>query len=189
MFFVAAGVAFVLTWMFGYKDPKEDAVQKPGTKKEEVIPAVETEKGCVYAPAEGIVIPHTEIKDATFAAGMLGNGVGIIPSKGEIVAPFNGEINLFFDTKHAIGLVNEDGVELLIHVGINTVELNGKYFKALKKSGDKVKVGEKLLEFDMEAIKAAGYDLTTAVLASESAHVEVLKHGEVKELDKMMIVS
>lgn len=168
MFLVAAGVAFVLTWMFGYR---------------------ETEAGCVYAPVEGTAVPHTEIKDATFASGVLGKGVGILPAKGEVVAPFDGEITLFFDTKHAIGLTSSDGVELLIHVGINTVELKGEYFKALKASGDKVKAGDRLLEFDMEAIKAAGYDLTTAVLVSAPEHVKVLKTGGVKKLDKIMSAS
>lgn len=188
MFFIAAGVAFVLTWLFGYSDSKEEAPKNSVSGDVETVPVIETEKGCIYAPAEGVAVPHTEIKDATFAAGTLGAGVGIIPAKGEIVAPFDGEISLFFDTKHAIGLVSEDGIELLIHVGVNTVELNGKYFKALKASGDKVKAGEKLLEFDLEAIKAAGYDPMTAVLVGEPAHVEVLKTGEVKELDKIMSV-
>ena len=106
-----------------------------------------------------------------------------------MVAPFSGEISMVFDTKHAIGLLSEDGVELLIHVGVNTVELNGKHFRALKKSGDQVKAGEKLLEFDMKAIKAAGYDLTTAVLVSEPEQVEVVKTGKVKELDKILKTS
>ena len=72
-------------------------------------PSIETELGCIYAPVEGTAIPHTEIKDATFAAGVVGEGVGIIPTKGEVVAPFDGQISMFFDTKHAIGLVSDDG--------------------------------------------------------------------------------
>lgn len=96
---------------------------------------------------------------------------------------------MVFDTKHAIGLLSNDGVELLIHVGVNTVELNGKHFQAFRESGDKVKAGEKLLEFDMKAIKEAGYDLTTAVLVSEPEQVEVVKTGEVKQLDKILTTS
>lgn len=188
MMVIAVGVAFVLTWMFGYKDPAEET-KKADAPKAEAAPAVKTEAGCVYAPVEGIVIPHTEINDATFASGALGAGVGIVPAKGEVVAPFDGEIAMFFDTKHAIGLLSNDGVEILIHVGINTVELNGKHFRALKESGDKVKAGEKLLEFDMDAIKAAGYDLTTAVLVSAPENVEVVKTGAVKELDKILKTS
>lgn len=187
MMVVSVGVAFALTWMFGYKDPVEE--KKETAPKAEAAPAVETEAGCVYAPLEGTVIPHTEIKDETFASGALGAGVGIVPAKGEVVAPFDGEIAMFFDTKHAIGLQSNDGVEILIHVGINTVELNGKHFRALKESGDKVKAGDKLLEFDMNAIKAAGYDVTTAVLVSAPENVEVVKTGNVKALEKILTVS
>lgn len=183
MFLISAGVAFALTWVLGYKDAP--AEKKEATGKE-ASPAVETEAGCVYAPVEGTVIPYSEIPDATFASGALGKGVGIVPVKGEVVAPFDGEISMFFDTRHAIGLMSRDGIEILIHVGINTVELNGEHFKALKESGDKVRAGEKLLEFDMAAIRAAGYDLTTAVLISEPEQVEIVKTGETKALDKIL---
>lgn len=188
MFVIAAGVAFALTWTLGYKDEEKDT-KKADAADAQKRPAIETEAGCVYAPVEGTAIPHTEIPDATFASGALGTGVGIVPAKGEVVAPFDGEISMFFDTKHAIGLLSDDGTEILIHVGINTVELNGAHFQALKESGDKVKAGDRLLTFDMDAIKKAGYDLTTAVLVSAPEHVEVVKTGEVKALDKILTVS
>lgn len=184
MFLIAAGVAFALTWMFGYKDPEETS--KTAAPKSQERPQIQTEAGCIYAPVEGTVIPYTEIADATFASGALGTGVGILPTKGEVVAPFDGEISMFFDTKHAIGLLSNDGVEILIHVGINTVELNGAHFQALKESGDKVKAGDKLLEFDMDAIKKAGYDLTTAVLVSNPEETNILTTGPVKLLDKIL---
>ncbi len=185
MFLISAGVAFALTWVLGYKDAP---AEKKGASEQEASPAVETEAGCVYAPVEGTVIPYNEIPDATFASGALGKGFAIVPVKGEVVAPFDGEISMFFDTRHAIGLMSQDGIEILIHVGINTVELNGAHFKALKESGDKVRAGEKLLEFDMAAIRAAGYDLTTAVLVSEPEQVEIVKTGEAKALDKILTV-
>ena len=185
MFLISAGVAFALTWVLGYKDAPTEKKEEAG---KEASPAMETEAGCVYAPVEGMVIPYSEIPDATFASGALGKGVGIVPVKGEVVAPFDGEISMFFDTRHAIGLMSRDGIEILIHVGINTVELNGEHFKALKESGDKVRAGEKLLEFDMAAIRAAGYDLTTAVLISEPEQVEIVKTGETKALDKILTV-
>ncbi len=185
MFLISAGVAFALTWVLGYKDAQTEKKEEAG---KEASPAMETEAGCVYAPVEGTVIPYSEIPDATFASGALGKGVGIVPVKGEVVAPFDGEISMFFDTRHAIGLMSRDGIEILIHVGINTVELNGEHFKALKESGDKVRAGEKLLEFDMAAIRAAGYDLTTAVLISEPEQVEIVKTGETKALDKILTV-
>ncbi len=204
MFLIAAGVAFVLTWMFGYKDPAEDGT---GTDSQKTNPAAKTETSdkdgqtvglaqaekaeasAVYAPMEGTVIRQADIKDETFASGMLGAGVGILPAKGEVVAPFDGKIAMFFDTKHAIGLVSDNGAEVLIHVGINTVELNGKHFRQLKEAGDVVKAGDRLLEFDMKAIEAEGYDITTAVLVSAPRQVEVVRTGPVKELDQILNIS
>ena len=188
MFVISAAVAFVLTWMFGYKDPEGASAGKKAGEKAEAPARIETAPNAVYAPVAGTLMPHTEIADATFASGALGAGVGIVPAKGLVTAPFDGEIAMFFDTKHAIGLVSESGTELLIHVGINTVELQGKYFHALKESGDKVKAGDPLLEFDMDAIRAAGYDLTTAVLVSLPEQVEIAASGEVEMLDKILTV-
>ena len=195
MFLISAGVAFVLTWMFGYKDPedteKKEEVksEQSGTAETEKLEEVSVKEGIVYAPVEGTVIPYTEIADPTFASGALGQGVGIRPAKGEVVAPFDGTVSMFFDTKHAIGLESQTGVEALIHVGINTVELSGTHFHALKEAGSTVKRGERLLEFDIDAIQAEGYDLTTAVLVSAPGHVEILKTGEVKELEAVLKAS
>lgn len=172
MFLISAAVAFVLTWLFGYKDPEELKAAK--------------KKGIVYAPVEGTAIPYTEIADPTFASGALGQGIGIVPAKGEVTAPFDGTISMFFDTRHAIGLESDTGVEVLIHVGINTVELGGKHFHALKEAGTHVKKGDRLLEFDMDAIREAGYDLTTAVLVSAPEHVEILKTGPVEEQEAVL---
>lgn len=181
MFLISAGVAFVLTWLFGYHDPEEKQVEKVETR--EAAPCM------VYAPVEGTVIPLEEIPDETFASGLLGKGVGILPDKGEVVAPFDGEIVTFFDTKHAIGLKSLDGQELLIHVGINTVELGGEFFKEFKKTGDMVKKGEVLLKFDAKEILAKGYDITTAVLANNAENVTVLKTGTVREKEELMQIS
>jgi len=186
---IAIASAFAATMflekVLGQKEKEKERKPAPEIENKPVM-RIQTEAGCIYAPVEGIAIPHTEIKDATFAAGVVGEGAGIIPAKGEVVAPFDGQISMFFDTKHAIGLVSDEGVEILIHVGVNTVELNGKHFTPLKQSGDKVKAGDRLLEFDMEAIKAAGYDLTTAVLVPAPNHVKLVKTGEVKLLDKIL---
>ncbi|HIY20226.1 MAG TPA: sucrose-specific PTS transporter subunit IIBC, partial [Candidatus Blautia avistercoris] len=167
MMVVSVGAAFVLTWLFGFKDEKKEA------KKEEVVeevtvqdPAFQAEKNTVYSPLKGNVIPLEEVKDETFAAGILGQGVGIEPSEGKVVSPVKGKIETLFDTKHAVGITSEDGVELLIHVGLNTVELGGKYYTAHVAEGDSVEAGQVLLTFDMEQIKAAGYDVTTPVLVT-----------------------
>ena len=184
---IAIASAFAATMFLGKVLGQKEKERKPAPEIEnKPVMRIQIEPGCIYAPVEGIAIPHTEIKDATFAAGVVGEGVGIIPTKGEVVAPFDGQISMFFDTKHAIGLISDEGVEILIHVGVNTVELNGKHFTPLKQSGDKVKAGDRLLEFDMEAIKAAGYDLTTAVLVPAPNHVKLVKTGEVKLLDKIL---
>ncbi len=190
----AFAATMMLGTMMGKKEAKEANVkdrEKAGSGPEkapgaQALPSIQTEPGYIYAPVEGKAVPHTEIPDATFASGMVGEGVGILPSKGEVVAPFNGQISAIFDTKHAIGLLSDDGVELLIHVGINTVELNGAHFTALKASGDKIRAGEKLLQFDMAAIAAAGYDLTTAVLVAAPKKAQVLKTGDVAALEKII---
>lgn len=136
----------------------------------------------VACPVEGRVIPLMEIPDTTFAYGMLGPGVGIIPKRGIAVAPFDGEVSALFDTKHAIGLTSDDGgVEVLIHIGINTVELKGEYITALVSAGDLVKAGQPLLKFDLDKIKEAGYNPTVAVLVSNVylfPRIRVVGYGE-----------
>ncbi len=122
------------------------------------------------SPLEGDLIPLNQVDDPVFGSGAMGRGVAVKNPKGKVYAPFDGEITVFFDTKHAIGLKSEDGIELLIHVGMDTVKLNGQYFNAKKKQGDHVKKGELLLEFDPEGIIKSGYPTTTPVVVTN--HVE-----------------
>lgn len=112
----------------------------------------------------GRAIPMSQVNDPTFSQEILGKGVAIIPDKGRIVAPIDGTVTMVFDTKHALSMQGESGVELIIHVGIDTVELKGQYFTALVNAGAQVSKGTPLLEFDMEKIKAAGYDVVTPVI-------------------------
>ena len=109
----------------------------------------------------------TEVNDPTFSGEILGKGVAIIPSEGKLYAPFDGEVSMVFETKHAIGLIKED-VEMLIHVGLETVSLEGKYFTAKVQAGDKIKKGDLLIEFDLDAIAKAGYDTITPVIVSNA---------------------
>lgn len=118
----------------------------------------------IYAPIEGQAVAITEVPDPTFAEGMLGNGIAIQPTDGKVVSPVNGTVDMMFDTGHAVSLVSDTGVEILIHVGLETVSLEGKPFKIAVKSGDKVKKGQLLMEADLEAIKAAGLPTITPVL-------------------------
>jgi len=116
------------------------------------------------AHMNGTVVPMAEVQDEAFSNCILGDGVAIEPSEGKLYAPADGEVDNLFDTHHAVGLVTDDGVEVLLHIGINTVELGGKHFEAHVEVGQKVKKGDLLISFDMEAVKAAGYLLTTPMI-------------------------
>lgn len=138
----------------------------------------------ITSPFEGKVIPLTEVKDPTFSQEILGKGAAIIPEKGVVYAPFDGKVDAVFETGHALGLVSEDGVELLVHVGIDTVNLKGKYFTPKKKSGDTMKKGDILLEFDIDKIKADGYDVTTPIIISNTEQFAKVKACEDKVVTK-----
>lgn len=190
-------IAFAVCWLI-WKDEEEDGTTKTADKaekaqddKEETL-KISCEAGTVYSPMTGTVIAREEIPDETFAAGVLGDGVGIIPEINEVRAPFDGTVSSIFDTRHAVGLTSLDGMEMLIHVGINTVELGGKYYEAFVKEGDAVTAGQLLIRFDGDQIRKAGYDITTAVLVCNSddyASLKVEKTGNIQVLDRLMSVS
>ena len=117
-----------------------------------------------YAPMAGKAVPITEVPDPTFAEGMLGNGIAIEPAEGKVYAPCDATVDMMFTTGHAVSLVADCGAEILIHVGLETVGLEGKPFKVHVASGDKVKKGQLLMEADLEAIKAAGLNTITPML-------------------------
>lgn len=145
----------------------------------------------IGSPIEGEVINIKEVNDPTFSEGILGKGIAIKPSNGRVVAPVDGEVTIMFKTKHAVSLVSEEGVEILIHVGLETVNLKGEYFRSHVNVGDKVKAGDLLVEFNVDQIKEAGYDTTTPVVVcntAEFSNVLESKIGQVKELDKVIEV-
>lgn len=123
----------------------------------------------VYAPMNGIITPLAEVEDDVFSSGIAGKGVAMIPQEGKVVAPFDGTVVAVFPSKHAIGLKSTNGTELLIHVGIDTVNLDGQYFDVLVENGDTVRHGQPLLTFDREAILAAGYKLTSPIIITDAA--------------------
>lgn len=177
---VSFAVTFVLTWITWKEETEETAQAAPAAEEKEEA-AEEADPKTVYAPVKGNVIARENIPDATFASGVLGDGVGIEPAEGVVVAPFDGEITSAIDTKHAVGLRNAEGMELLIHVGVDTVKMNGEGFEIFVAEGDTVKKGQKLLTFDIQKIEAAGYSATTAVLLTNSddyADFKVVKNGE-----------
>ncbi len=188
MMIVSVGVAFALTWFFGFKDA-EPAPKKAAAPQPQPL-TVECQPGIVYAPVSGTVFPSEEIPDATFAAGVLGRGIGIAPAEGVIVAPFDGDISFVTDTKHAVGVTSADGMELLIHVGVDTVAMAGDGFECFVQIGQKVKAGEQLITFDREKIKQAGHPDCVAVLLSNSANYPDLSihSGVCHALDKVITV-
>jgi len=182
---IASGVAFALTWVIWKEDAPADAGksadEKTSTAKEEslTVPTasvIRCSAGKVLQPTKGKVIAREEIPDDTFAAGILGDGVGIEPEEGIVVAPFDGEITSVADSKHAIG-IEGNGMELLIHVGVDTVGMNGDGFTPFVKEGDTVKAGQKLLAFDRDKIKAAGHPDVVVVLMTNSDDLEELSCG------------
>ena len=137
----------------------------------------------------GTVVPLADVKDEAFASGVLGDGIAIEPSDGELVAPADGEISSTFETHHAVGMTTADGAELLMHIGIDTVKLGGKHFTYLVNEGDKVKKGQPLIRFELEAIKAEGYPVTTPVIVCNTddyAVFEAKASGTVKQGDALL---
>ena len=120
------------------------------------------------APAKGKAVPMKAVNDPTFNSGILGEGVAVIPSEGKIYAPEDGTVGMLFETLHAVSLTTEYGAEILIHVGIDTVDMNGDGFELFVKEGDRVKTGDPLISFTPEKIKAAGHPMTTAFLITDN---------------------
>ena len=192
---VAAAVAFLLSWILF----KEENVQAADTSVPAADASVQTAAGSVkteeghtvYCPIKGEVIELKDVKDETFAGEVLGKGAAILPSEGKVYAPFAGKIETLFDTKHAIGIAGGDGMEVLIHIGINTVELGGKFYEAHVKEGEEVRAGQLLITFDKEQIQDAGYDITTPVIVTNTfdyEEVSMLKTGTADVLDKIIAV-
>ena len=172
---VAAG--FISEMIF-YKDDEPKAAKKQAASAQAGTASGEI----LGAPITGKAVALSEIADEAFSSGAMGQGAAIVPSEGAVYAPADGEITVFFPTGHAIGMMTDKGAELLIHVGMDTVSLNGKGFKPLKKAGDHVKKGEKLLEFDLNVIKEAGLSADTPILVTNTddfADVIQLAQGEV----------
>ena len=165
-FAISVAASFILTFIL-YKD-EEDA---PAASAPAGAPASSPAKAAdatVYSPLAGTAIPLTSVKDEVFSQKILGEGVAVIPSKGELYAPADGTIASVFDSKHAISMTTDAGVDLLMHIGMDTVKLEGKGFTPLVKNGDTVKKGQLLMKFDIDAIKAAGFDTTTPVIVTNN---------------------
>ncbi|MCI6794833.1 MAG: glucose PTS transporter subunit IIA [Lachnospiraceae bacterium] len=204
---IVMAVSFVVAFAVSYISYKDEtpaqaapvvekaeipAGQKPAETAEE--PAKEGADGQekkVYAPINGEAIPSAQVDDPTFASEALGKGLAIIPSEGKVYAPFDGTVEMLFDTKHVVAVTSDDGVEVLIHVGVDTVNLKGEGYTAHTATGEKVKKGQLLLEFDMDRIKKAGYQTVTPVIVTNSdeyKNVRVVKTGSVRAGDEVLTV-
>lgn len=179
-------VTAIATLVIGFDDPAEDSEEDiPSLAEKDTAPTkAQGIKISIASPIEGKIIPLSEVQDEVFSAEIVGKGAAIVPEKGEVHAPAEGEILSIFDTGHALGMKTKDGVELLIHIGLNTVELKGKHFQIHAKQGDHVQKGDLLITFDADAIQKAGYDITTPVLVSNTAdYLDILakKEGQAGE--------
>ncbi len=190
---VAFILGFLLTYFFGWKD---DSTTEKTTNDAQTgttdngAKAVDTEM--IASPLTGHIKELSTIEDETFASGLMGKGVAIEPIEGKVVSPVNGTVTAFFPTKHAIGITSEYGTELLIHVGMDTVNLNGEFFKGFVAQGDTVKTGETLIEFDVEQIKQAGYPVTTPVIVTNPDKYHsmiVLVDDEVTTKDELLTLT
>lgn len=174
---IAFVVTFIVTLVMGFKEENTTMAQvdfKNEKAKKELNKAVS-----IVSPLTGSIVPLSEVNDEVFSKAIMGKGVAVLPTIGEVRAPFNGTINAVFPTKHAIGMTSDDGVEVMIHVGLDTVELDGKGFTTHVKNNDVVKANDLLLSFDIEAIKQAGYDIVTPVIITNSdEYIDIIETNE-----------
>ncbi len=172
---ITAAIAFVVsfgaTCLLGFEEEIEDAED------------VEIKEDSIYSPLKGEAISIKDVKDKTFADEIIGKGAAIIPIEGKLVSPFDGVVEMVFATKHAIGLKSKNGCEVLIHIGLDTVKLDGKYFDVLVKEGQEIKKGMPLIHFDIDAMKDEGYDLTTSIVITnvdQYKKIEAIAQGSIE---------
>ncbi|OMF01602.1 PTS beta-glucoside transporter subunit IIABC [Paenibacillus amylolyticus] len=175
MSLIATAVAFifgfVLTYFIGFKDPTE-TISTNIAEKQEFVPntsLLNDQPFEIVSPMTGTVVRLQDIKDETFAGEYMGKGIAILPTMGRVVSPVNGIVQTIYRTKHAIGLISDDGVEILIHIGQDTVQLKGQHFNSFVKDGDRVKVGDVIVEFDLLAIQDAGYQMVTPIVITNTS--------------------
>lgn len=195
---ISFAAAFAAVWIMGFDDGESGEGKKqetkdlkegknPGTKKPE-----KDKNQMVSVPINGEVVSLDQVNDAVFSQKILGDGVAIIPEEGKVFSPVNGVVSALFETKHAIGITSEDGLELLIHIGIDTVNLQGKYFTAHVEVGTQVKKGDLMISFEGEKIQKEGYDIITPVLIANMAQftsINVQKNGKATVGEPLMIIS
>lgn len=184
---IALVVSFVAALILGFDDPKDSEQSLDTADNSMEHKGVKSE--VLYAPVKGKIIPIDEVGDPTFAEKILGDGAAIVPETGLIVSPSDATVDTVFETNHAVSLATDGGAELLIHVGIDTVKLKGKHFKAMVKNGERVKTGQPLIEFDVEKIKAEGYDTTTSVVVTNHKDYASIERSGDNAIEKKPFLS
>lgn len=183
---ISAVVTAIVTYVLSFKFEKDEEVNEVPEIKPVILGDTH-----LNSPIPGTVIPLSEVKDEAFASEALGKGFAVEPSEGEVFAPFDGKVVALFPTKHAIGLVSNTGVEILIHVGLNTVELNGQYFDALVEANQEVKKGQLLLTFDIKKIQEAGYSTQVPVVVTNTpqySSIETIAQGNVGKAEDVLVI-
>ena len=184
-------VAFIATMLIGFEDVvDEDDEEEYLEEVKEEPELTDGEEITVLNPLAGEIVSLNQVKDATFSQEILGKGVAVVPAEGVVYAPFDGKVDMMFETGHAVGLTSDKGVELLIHVGIDTVNLKGQYFHPMKKTSDEVKKGDVLLTFEKEKIEQE-YDLMTPVIISNTnryQEIKAVKTGKANVLDSILTI-
>lgn len=169
--------------MFGFFKHKKKDVKKDAAEASSATGLLPLNEQDFVMPIEGEIIPITEVEDPVFAEKMMGDGFAIVPANGSVVSPVDGEIMNVFPTKHAIGIKSKQGYEILIHVGLETVNLKGEGFTALVKEGDQISKGTEILTFDLDYIKKSAPSTVTPVIFTNAANVTVKKQGAIKQGD------
>ena len=184
-------VAFIATMLIGFEDVvDEDDEEEYLEEVKEEPELTDGEEITVLNPLAGEIVSLNQVKDATFSQEILGKGIAVLPAEGVVYAPFDGKVDMMFETGHAVGLTSDKGVELLIHVGIDTVNLKGQYFHPMKKTSDEVKKGDVLLTFEKEKIEQE-YDLMTPVIISNAnryREIKAIKTGKANVLDSILTI-
>lgn len=169
--------AFIATLVLGIKENNSE--------EKNIIKEVNSE--IIEMPTKGQVIELSQVNDPTFSQELMGKGFAIISEDGNYYAPFNGVVSMIFPTKHAIGLTSDNGVELLIHIGLETVELNGQYFESFVETGQKIKEGDMLIKVDIEKLKELGYDITTPVIVTNTDHYQKIELENIDNTFKLCV--
>ncbi len=188
---IGFSITFLLTWFYGFKETENDKAAAQGYNKPEEEPGLKSKKIIISSPVNGEKVSLSKVNDETFAKEIAGKGMAVEPADGRITAPFDGEVVTVFRTKHVIGLRSNEGAELMIHIGIDTVELEGKHFTVHVSDGDQVKTGDLLIEFDKQAIEAAGYETVVPVIVTNTGdYLDIIpsEEGPVKSGQQLFTI-